>query len=274
MLKKLIPPILLLILSVSTLLTVGNTNALQTASISLNIVPSGSWLAAKLTETPGSYVYAESLSPTQTLVTSENTGRWYGWSFDPNTSKPCAQATAQSVKIRARNDATVEGSPDWSVMVLVSIDNDAETVEPLTPERPVIEGYSPDQIPLYVGRWSSDIFNYPNTEEGMGTGIEGPMEAIWNIESLQPGEELTLGVGHDAEDGTTGLQTTIESVEVTYDTTQCASTDPSAPTTPATTIPPTSPKSGLVVNLIVWSSILISSLVLLFVAAKRLKKAH
>lgn len=241
--------------------------SIQTESLALQIVPTSSPLTELLTAA-GEYTYLEPLSTTQTQITPENEGHWYGWTFDPYASLPCAQATPLTAQIRVLNSLQSEGNPDWSVIVLAS--TDGSTVAPIEPERPLIEGFSPGSTP-YAGRWSIGAEDFPPATTEWAIGITGAIEAVWNISSLTPSNQLVIGSGHDAEDGTTGLQTTVESVEVTYDTTQCASTNPSSP---AVTTPPTSPKTGLVVNLIVWSSILISSLALLFVAAKRLKKTH
>jgi hypothetical protein len=253
-------------------ISVPEANAAQNATVNLTPVGDNSELAGLLLQDPNNtYTYSSPLSPTQTQITPEDTGRWYGWTLDPAAYKPCEQAVAQSVRIAARNDLQSEGSPDWSVMVLVSYNENLD-IEPLTPNRPVLQGYSPDQVPFYVGRWSSDIFTYPNSEEGMGTGIEGPMEAIWSLTSLASGDQLILGVGHDAEDFTVGLQTTIESVTITYDDSGC----PVAPTPSAssTTPPPSSPKTGDALSMIAATSAATAAIFLILRTAKKLKAKH
>lgn len=241
----------------------------QTVSSTLDPVTAGSSLASLLTAS-SSYTYLEPLSSTQTQVTPENEGHWYGWTFDPFDSLPCSEAVPQTVRIRANNALTSEGNPDWSVMILGSTDGAA--VDALTPQRPVIEGYSPDGAPVYVGRWSLGSEAFPPATSDWAIGIAGQMEAVWDISTLESGKQLALGSGHDAEDGTTGLQTTIESVEVTYDTTECNSI--TSPTTPAPTTPPTTPKTGAVINIVILTAVLIASLAILAKGTNHLKSKH
>lgn len=246
----------------------------QSVSLELTKITAGSELAGQLTAAT-SYTYLEPLSSAQTQITPENEGHWYGWTFNPYEFLPCEQATPQSVRIRASNSLESEGSPDWSVMTIASY-NESSTPSVLTPDRPAIEGYSPDQLPFYVGRWSEGSEAFPPLTSDWAIGIAGPMEATWDVSSVDSSDRLALGVGHDAEDGTLGLQTTVESVVATYDTSGCdpQTTDSPSPTnlTLGTTVKP--PKTGQVIGIILWLSILISSIALTIRLASNLRSKH
>lgn len=259
-------PLKAIIVSIFLVLAVPLSSSASSQYLPITLVPltSDSDIADQLAS---SYTYLEPISPTQTQVTVENEGHWYGWAFNPYNSLPCEQATPQSVRIRASNSLETEGLPDWSVMVLASYDGSA--ISPLTPARPVVEGYSPDLSPFYVGRWSDGAEGFPPATAEWGIGIEGPMEAVWDISSLSSTDQLALGVGHDAEDGTTGLQTTVESVVVTYDTTACDPQDD-----PGSIPTPTSPKTGSVAIIIVATSAATAAILLTLKTAKKLKAKH
>lgn len=245
--------------------------ASQNLSFSMTPVESGSDLASLITAS-SPYSYLRPLSSTQTQVTAENEGHWYAWTLNPFSSLPCPQAKPSSINVKAQNSLTTEGNPDWGALILAA--TDGSTAAPITPQRPVTEGYSPDAMPIYVGRWSVGAEAFPPATAEWGIGIAGPMEAVWDLADLEPGWQLALGVGHDSEDGTTGLQTTIESVTVTYDTTDCDQTADQSSTTSSNTSSVNSPKTGQITNLVIWSAALASGLFVLLKLAKHLKSKH
>lgn len=248
-----------------------NTLAATTESLTLEPILTTSNLSSQIVGQT-SYTYLDPLNDSQTQITNEDEGHWYAWSFNVLDQLPCPSATMQSIRVVASNTLETEGNPDWAVMVLANIEDDSIT--PLLPTKPVTEGYSPDLLPYYVGRWSEGVSDFPPATTEWGIGIAGPMEAIWEVSGLDINNDFALAIGHDAEDGTVGLQTNIQAVEVTFDDSSCDGVP--APTTPggSSSLTPSTPKTGTVSSVIIATSIAIAAIFLTLKTAKRLKSKH
>lgn len=201
-------------------------------------------------------IYLEPASATQTQVTPENETHMYGWTFNPYSHLPCEQASPLTFKLRATSSLDTEGGQSWSVLYLAKYSGSAAT--PLNPQTPVIEGYSPEDTPILVGRWSPGTEGIPVEE---ATGTAGVLEAVWDISGLSSSEQVGVAINNRADEGTTGLLTTIEYAQVSYDTTACS-------------ITASPPETGIVTGLVVGISAALAALFLILRTAKKLKARH
>ncbi|HRV76386.1 MAG: hypothetical protein H6799_00165 [Candidatus Nomurabacteria bacterium] len=270
--KSLITKTTIVLLAVlSPLITPSEIFALKTEPVTLQEVPASSSLAPQIVGS-STYTYVEPFSNAQTEVTNENEGHWYGWTFNVADLLPCPSATLHSLHILANNSLETEGNPDWSVMSLSNVVDG--TSSPVIPQRPVTQGFSPDVAPHFVGRWSVGSENFPPATSEWSIGIEGPMEATWDVSGLDLNNDFLLAVGHDAEDETVGLQTTIQSVEALFDDSSCDSAPPTSNNNQNSPQTPNSPKTGSIGSIILLLSILIAMIFLTLKTAQRLKSKH
>lgn len=167
------------------------------------------------------YPFVTPLSSSQTQVTPENDGRWYVWALDTSPPVSCPSAKLQSIQIRANNTLDQEGNPDWAAVGIGYTGTSGFGM--VTPDSPTITGYTTNGFP-FVGRWSIGADLNGQVEPAAAIGIAGQMADNWDVSTLTGVTQFYISVGHDAEDGTQGLQTTLQSIVATFDTSSCDQT--------------------------------------------------
>lgn len=177
------------------------------------------------------YAYQTPPSSTQTLVTPENEGAWYVWALDTSPPSSCPTAVLKSIHIKALNTLSQEGNPDWASIGVAYTGNSGFGM--VAPSMPTTSGYTTNGY-FFVGRWSIGAETHGQVTPEAAIGIAGDMEDDWDLSSLDLSgiSQFYVSVGHDAEDGTQGLQTTLQSIVGTFDTSSCdPQTIPLAPHT-------------------------------------------
>jgi hypothetical protein len=160
-------------------------------------------------------------SPEQTTADS-GTNRRYTWRTPSLRDQLplCSNAQLTSLRVQADVTTTTEGDPDLVTLALYRIDGaDMYSLGNYT----VQQGYDvapttafvtpPNGLGVYaVGR---------GTPAQLGGQIAGTLEATWDLSSFDIDDQFGIMIQQDAEDGSTDVQTTIQTVELTYDNEDC-----------------------------------------------------
>jgi hypothetical protein len=132
----------------------------------------------------------------------------------------CSNAQLTSLRVVADVTATSEGDPDLVTLAVYRIDGaNMYALGDYT----ISQGYDvapttafvtpPNGLGVYaVGR---------GTPAQLGGQIAGTIEASWDLSSFDIDDQFGIMVQQDTEDGSTDVQTTIQTVELTYDDENC-----------------------------------------------------
>ncbi|MCA9331186.1 hypothetical protein KC957_03985 [Candidatus Saccharibacteria bacterium] len=164
-------------------------------------------------DTPlGGGVTFGNVSDNSTGITPTNEYYVYAWDVDL-TQPPCTNAQLTGLHIIADTVADTEGDPDGVTLAVMTDDGGGAT--PLLTYSPPVSGQDSG---TGIGRLNTST---PNPPTILDLGIAGPLETTWDLTGYDTNDPLSIVVSHDAQDGTVGEQTTLSTVELTYDDANC-----------------------------------------------------
>lgn len=157
-----------------------------------------------------------------TGVTSSDSGlnQIYTWRLNDISTLVCSQAHLTSLHVVANVATPTEGNPDLAALAVYRVDG-ADTYN--LGNYSIASGvdYAP-QTGLFTPPGGAGISGVVRgTAPEFGGNIAGNIDATWDISALSPADSLGILVQQDSEDGTTDLQTSITTLEVTYDDSAC-----------------------------------------------------
>lgn len=149
-----------------------------------------------------------------------NVNQIYTWRLPNLSDHICSNAQLTSLRIVADVSATVEGTPDLAALMLYRIDgSDTYNVGSYTVQQGV--DYAPS-TGVITPPGNEGIYGVVRgTDPALGGQLAGQLEATWNLSSFDTTDNFGVMIQQDSEDGTVDLQTTISTLELSYDDENC-----------------------------------------------------
>ncbi len=149
-----------------------------------------------------------------------NLNQIYTWRLPDLTTQVCSQAALTSLRVVADVSAATLGNPDLSALFAYRVDGSDQynlgnyTIQQGT-DYATSTGFAtpPNNGGIFgVVRGSAPVF---------GGQLNGQLEATWDLSSYDATDQFGLMVQQDSQDGSVDLQTSISTVELTYDDSNC-----------------------------------------------------